>query len=81
MASCELQCSETTRIGFLMHGIVANKFLSHSASYPANSIAMNSDYIVEQAMHVYFEDFHTTVPSPIVKIKPLVELTSSLSVT
>ncbi|CAL2252328.1 unnamed protein product [Prunus armeniaca] len=38
-------------------GISSKKFLSHSASSPALSKAMNSDSIVDRAMHVCLEDF------------------------
>ena len=45
-------------------GISLKKYQSHSASSPALSKAMNSDSIVEQAMHVCLEDFQDTAAPP-----------------
>ena len=42
----------------------SRKFLNHFASLVALSNAINSDFIVDHAMHVCFEDFHDTVAPP-----------------
>ena len=52
---------------------------SHSASSPALSKAMNSDSIVERAIHVCLEDFQETVVPPRVNTYPLVDFDSSES--
>ncbi|CAL8148196.1 unnamed protein product [Prunus armeniaca] len=60
-------------------GISSKKFLSHSASSPALSKAMNSDSIVDRAMHVCLEDFQDTAAPHNVNTYPLVDLVSVLS--
>lgn len=41
--------------------------------------AINSDSMVDRAIHVYFEDFHDTAAPPRVNTYPLVDLVSKLS--
>ena len=53
--------------------ISSKKFRSHSASSPALSKAMNSDSIVERAIHLCLDDFQDIAPPPIVKMYPLVD--------
>ena len=65
--------------GFGHIGMPSIKFRSHSASSPALSKAMNSDSMVDRAIHVYLEDFHDITAPPIVNIYPLVNLDSKLS--
>ena len=48
-------------------------YRSHFASSPALSKAINSDSIMERAMHVCLEDFQDTDVPPRVKIYPLVD--------
>ena len=48
-------------------GMSSNKWRSYSASSPALSKAMNSDFIVDRAMHVCFEDFQEIATPPRVK--------------
>ena len=52
---------------------------SHSASSLALSKAINSDFIVERAIHVYLKDFQDTAVPSRVKIYPLVDFDSSES--
>ena len=52
---------------------------SYSASSLALSNAINSDFIVEWAIHVYFKDFQDTVAPPRVNTYPLVDFDSSES--
>ena len=63
-------------IGLGQNGISSKKFRSHSASSPALSKAMNSDSIVERAIHVCLDDFQDIAPPPIVKTYPLVDFVS-----
>ena len=42
--------------------ISSNKFRSHSTSSPALSKEINLDSIVEQAKHVFLDDFKEIVP-------------------
>ena len=63
-------------IGLGQNGISSNKFRSHSASSPALSKVMNSDSIVERAIHVCLDDFQDIAPPPIVKTYPLVDFVS-----
>ena len=81
MADCESQCKEIDRAFHPHKGKSANKLLNHLVSCPAKSSAMNSDFIVDLAMQVFFDDFHEIAPPHNVKTYPLVELTSSLSLT
>ena len=48
-------------------------YRSHFASSPALSKAINSDSIVERAIHVYLEDFQHTAARPRVNTYPLVD--------
>ncbi|XP_071905908.1 polyphenol oxidase I, chloroplastic-like [Coffea arabica] len=48
----------------LVEGILAKKFLNHSASVPVSSRATNSDSIVDLAMIVCLADFHAIAPPP-----------------
>ena len=52
---------------------------SHSASFSALSKIMNSDYIVERAIHAHLEDFQDTAAPPRVNTYPLVDFDSSES--
>ena len=65
--------------GFGHIGMSSIKFQSHSASSPALSKAMNSDFMVDHAIHICLEDFHDIAPPPKVNIYPLVDLDSKLS--
>ena len=65
--------------GFGHIGMSSKRFRSHSASSPALSKAMNSDSMVNHAIHVCLEDFHDIVVPPKVNIYPLVDLDSKLS--
>ena len=49
-------------IGLVQNGISSKKFQSHLASSPALSKVMNSDYIVERAIHVCLDDFEDISP-------------------
>ena len=61
------------------NGISFKNCRSHSASSPALSKAINSDSIVEHAIHVFLQDFQDTVTPPRVNIYPLVDFDSSKS--
>ena len=50
--------------GFGNLGMSSRKWCSHSASSPHLSSAINSDYIVDLAITVCFEDFHDTIAIP-----------------
>ena len=63
-------------IGLGQNGIFSKKFRSHSASSHALSKTMNSDSIVERAIHVCLDDFQDIAPPPIVKTYPLVDFVS-----
>ncbi|KAM2278068.1 hypothetical protein ACFXTI_036309 [Malus domestica] len=63
-------------IGCGHNSISNNKFLIHSASLPAPANAINSDSIVECAIHVCFFEAQEIAPSAIVKIHPDVDLLS-----
>ena len=65
--------------GFGHNHISFKKCRSHSASSPALSKAMNSDSIVERAIHVCLEDFQDTAAPPRVNTYPLVVFDSSES--
>jgi len=58
------QCIDTDGVGFIPKGILAKRFLNHSASLPSNSRAMNSDSIVDLAIMDCLDDLHTTAPPP-----------------
>ena len=60
-------------------GMSSKKFLSHSASSAALSSAINSDSLVERAIHACLEDFQETAAPPKVNTYPLVYLVSMLS--
>ncbi|KAA0058519.1 putative RING-H2 finger protein ATL71 [Cucumis melo var. makuwa] len=78
--TCESHCMDTgTDVPY--NGTSPSRFLIHSASYPANSNAINSDSIVDLAIQVCFADFQDIAPPPSKNTYPLVELTSSLSMT
>ena len=70
------QCMHIGAIGLGQNGISSYKFQSHSASSPALSKAMNSDSIIERAIHVYLDDFQYIAPPPLVKTYPLVNFFS-----
>ena len=61
------------------NGISSKNSRSYSASCPTLSKAMNSDSIVEHAIHVFLKDFQDTVTPPRVNIYPLVDFDSSKS--
>ena len=62
-------------IGLGQNEVSSTKFRSHSASSPTLSKAMNSDSIVERAIHV-LDDFQDIAPPPIVKTYQLVNFVS-----
>ena len=64
---------------FCHNGISFKNCRSHSTSSLALSKAMNSDSIVERAMHVCLEDFQDTAAPPKVNMYPLVDFDSSES--
>ena len=66
-------------IELVYNGKSINKLLSHSASDPAFSKAINSDSMVDLAMQVYLDDFQETTPPASVNTYPLVGFTSSVS--
>jgi len=59
--------------GFGHKGISFKNYRSHSASSPALSKAINSNFIMERAMQVCLEDFQDIVASPRVNTYPLVD--------
>ena len=59
---------------------IAGTGFYHSASSPALSKAMNSDFIVEQTIHVCLKDFQDSAAPPRVNTYPLVDFDSSESV-
>ena len=65
--------------GFGHNGISFKNCQSHSASSLTLSKAMNSDSIVEQAIHVCLKDFHDTAALPRVNMYPLVDFDFSES--
>ena len=65
--------------GFCHNGISSKNYRSHSASSPALFKAMNSDSIVERAIHVCLEDFQDNAAPPRVNTYPLVDFDSSES--
>ena len=60
-------------------GMSSKKLRSHSASSPVLSNAINSDSIVDLAMHVCLEDFQETAALSKVKTYPLVDFESLVS--
>ena len=62
--------------GFDHIGMSSKKLRNHYASSPALSKAMNSDSIVDRAIHVCFVDFQETTAPPRVKTYPLVNIES-----
>ena len=62
--------------GFGHNGISFKNYQSHSASSLALSKAMNSDSIVEQAIHVGLKDFQDTAALPRVNTYLLVDFDS-----
>ena len=65
--------------GFCHNGISSKNYRSHSTSSPALFKAMNSDFIVERAIHVCLEDFQDIAAPPKVNTYPLVDFNSSES--
>ena len=65
--------------GFCHNSISSKNCQSHSASSPALSKAINSDFIVEWVIHVYLKDFQDTAAPPRVNTYPLVDFDSSES--
>ena len=57
----------------------SKKWRTHYAYSPALSKAMNSDSIVDRAIHVCFVDFQETTVPPRVKTYPLVDFESLVS--
>ena len=47
--------------GFGLNGMSLRKFQSHSVSLLALSRMINSDSIVDRAMHIFFVDFHDAI--------------------
>ena len=68
-----------TSTGLGHKGISSKKWHSHSASSPHLSNVMNSDFIVDRDIHVYFEDFHDTAAPPSMNTNPLVDFVSFIS--
>lgn len=64
IANCESQQRETWRLRLLHIDTSSKRLLNHSVSYPTNSKIINSDSMVERAIHVWFEDFHYIIPHP-----------------
>ena len=64
--------------GFGQHENSSKRFRSHSASSAAFSKAINSDSIVDRAIHICLEDFHDTAPPSKVNTYPLVDFVSSM---
>ena len=65
--------------GFGHNGISSKNYRSHSASYPALSKAMNSDFIMKQAIHVCLKDFQDIAALSRVNMYPLVDFVFSES--
>jgi len=61
------------------NGISSKNCRSHSSFSPALSKAMNSDSIVERAIHVCLEDFQDTAAPSRVNTNPLVDFDFSES--
>ena len=61
------------------NGISFKNCRSHSASSPVLSKPMNSDFIVEHAIHVCLKDFQDTAATLRVNTYPLVDFESSKS--
>ena len=59
------QCMQIGPTGLEKNGISSKKLWRYSASSPTLSKAMNSNSIVERAIHVCLEDFQETAPPPI----------------
>ena len=73
------QCMHIAVTGLGHIGMFSKKFLSNSASSAALSSAINSDSIVERAIHVCLEGFLETAEPPKINTYPLVYLVSILS--
>ena len=67
IAACQSQCIDTEGVGCIPKGIPDRKFFNHSASLPADSRAINSYSMVEEAMRVCLDNFQATTPPPKVK--------------
>ena len=65
--------------GIVQIRMSSKKLRRHSASYPVLSNAINSDSIVDLAMHVCLEDFQETAAPPRVKTYPQVDFESLVS--
>ena len=65
--------------GFDHLGIFSTNWRSHSASSVALSKAMNSNSIVDLAMHVYLEDFQETAAPSKVNTYSLMDFKSFIS--
>ena len=65
--------------GFCHNGISFKNYRSHSAFSPVLSKAINSDSIVERAIHVCLKDFQDTAAPPKVNTYSLVDFDSSES--
>ena len=74
-----LQCIHIASIGFGQHGMSFRKLWSHYASSPTLSKAINSDSIVDHAIHDCLDDFYNIVVPPIVSTYPLVDFESFVS--
>ena len=61
------------------NGISSKNCQSCSASSPVLSKDINSDFIVDRAIHVCLEDFQDTAAPPRVNMYPLVDFDSSES--
>lgn len=55
-------------INLLHRGISVNRFLSHFASSPANTMVIISESIVDRDIHDCFFDFHEMVALPHIKL-------------
>jgi len=68
-----------TNTGFGHKRYIFQKLSKLSASSPALCMAINSDFIVDWAIHVCLKDFQDTAAPPRVNTYPLVDFDSSES--
>ena len=67
IVACQSQCIDKEGVGFTPNEMSAKKFLSHSASVPANSRATNFDSMADLAIILCLADFQLITPPPKVK--------------
>ena len=63
----QLQCINIEGVSCIPRAIHDRKFLNHLVSLPVDSIAINSNSMVEVAIRVCLDDFHATTPPPKLK--------------